>query len=95
MEKNLKRFCFFLDSGGGSYSEIVYPDQIEWYKTTSAELKQKYGKTVALAFFHIPTDEYSEFYSKKLCFGDFGTISKQFGLSCFFSMRNLLMCHHF
>jgi len=61
---------YFMDSGGGSYDEIVYPDQVEWYRNTSISLKQKYQKTISgVAFFHIPTEEYTGVYSKKICFG--------------------------
>jgi len=61
---------YFLDSGGGSYDEIVYPDQVEWYRNTSISLKQKYQKTIpGVGFFHIPTEEYTGVYSEKLCFG--------------------------
>eukprot|EP00823_Brevimastigomonas_motovehiculus_P002434 TRINITY_DN148_c1_g1_i1.p1 TRINITY_DN148_c1_g1~~TRINITY_DN148_c1_g1_i1.p1 ORF type:complete len:365 (-),score=102.22 TRINITY_DN148_c1_g1_i1:219-1313(-) len=39
--------------------DCIRPDQIEWYRTLSAEMKVKYLKTVpALSFFHIPLPEY-------------------------------------
>jgi len=69
-EDNMAYILWFLDSGGGSYDEIVYPDQVEWYKNTSTSLKTKLKKTLpAVAFFHIPVEEYTGIYSKKLCFG--------------------------
>eukprot|EP01118_Nematostelium_gracile_P009802 TRINITY_DN3317_c0_g1_i1.p1 TRINITY_DN3317_c0_g1~~TRINITY_DN3317_c0_g1_i1.p1 ORF type:complete len:319 (-),score=75.50 TRINITY_DN3317_c0_g1_i1:120-1076(-) len=69
IESDIKPFnLFFLDSGGGSYDEIVYPDQVQWYVNTSTIL-QKNGETPALAFFHIPTEEYENLYNEKYCVG--------------------------
>ena len=45
---------YFLDSGGGTYPELVYPDQIQWFIDTSSHLLHSYGHIPAIAFFHIP-----------------------------------------
>ena len=45
---------YFLDSGGGTYPELVYPDQITWFNQTASDITQIYGPIPALAFFHIP-----------------------------------------
>ena len=46
---------YFLDSGGGSYPELVYDDQIQWLKDTAAAIHAVYDSMPAIAFFHIPT----------------------------------------
>ena len=46
---------YFLDSGGGSYPELVYDDQIQWLKDTADSLHTKHQSLPAIAFFHIPT----------------------------------------
>ncbi|XP_064386485.1 uncharacterized protein LOC135335012 [Halichondria panicea] len=58
-----------LDSGGGSYQELVYDDQIKWVVDTSSELTAKYGDIPAIAFFHIPSTGYQKVYSPNLCQG--------------------------
>ncbi|KAL6074992.1 Phosphatase dcr2 [Balamuthia mandrillaris] len=61
---------YFLDSGGGTIPEIVYPDQVEWYIKTSAMLQSSYGKALpSLAFFHIPTEQYVNAFNPQVCFG--------------------------
>ena len=45
---------YFLDSGGGTYPELVYPDQITWFNKTASDITHTYGPIPALAFFHIP-----------------------------------------
>ena len=45
---------YFLDSGGGTYPELVYPDQISWFNQTASHIRESYGPIPALAFFHIP-----------------------------------------
>ncbi|XP_064386469.1 uncharacterized protein LOC135335000 isoform X2 [Halichondria panicea] len=51
---------YMLDSGGGSYQELVYDDQIEWVVDTSSELTAKYGDIPAIAFSHIPSTGYQK-----------------------------------
>ena len=60
---------YFLDSGGGSYPELVYDDQIEWLKDTAAALHTKFQSLPAIAFFHIPTWEFTscQLLSSSLC----------------------------
>jgi hypothetical protein len=60
---------YFLDSGGGTYPELVYPDQITWFNQTASDITQTYGPIPALAFFHIPSTGYEDVYQKSLCFG--------------------------
>lgn len=60
---------YFLDSGGGTYPELVYSDQIQWFIDTAGALVQAYGHIPALAFFHIPSTGYEGVYKKSLCFG--------------------------
>lgn len=60
---------YILDSGGGTYPELVYPDQIQWFIDTSSHLQQIYGQIPALAYFHIPSTGYEDQYRKTLCIG--------------------------
>eukprot|EP01089_Gocevia_fonbrunei_P022013 TRINITY_DN873_c0_g1_i2.p1 TRINITY_DN873_c0_g1~~TRINITY_DN873_c0_g1_i2.p1 ORF type:complete len:275 (+),score=39.15 TRINITY_DN873_c0_g1_i2:207-1031(+) len=63
---------YFLDSGGGQNPEIIWPDQVSWYKNVSKSLSLKYNKTIpAIAFFHIPVQQYLPSYTKSKCFGSF------------------------
>lgn len=57
---------YLLDSGKynllGSYDSIT-STQISWYKSTAANLKKQYKKTIpALMFFHIPLPEFRTAY---------------------------------
>ena len=46
------------DNADLSYYDWVHEDQIEWYKNTAAEIKEKNGRTIpALWFMHIPVPE--------------------------------------
>ena len=47
---------FFLDSGGGRLPEAILPSQTEWVRSVS----EQYGKPHAIAFFHIPSDEFKQ-----------------------------------
>ena len=60
---------YFLDSGGGTYPELVYPDQIQWFIKTASYITQSYGQIPGLAFFHIPSTGYEGVYQKSLCVG--------------------------
>ena len=48
---------WFFDTGGGSFPEHIYADQVDWFVRTSKELPKA---AVSLAFLHIPLPEYSE-----------------------------------
>ncbi|KAG6551433.1 hypothetical protein Mapa_007079 [Marchantia paleacea] len=45
---------YFLDSGGGSYPELLSAAQIAWFKTTANSMNPS-GRIPELIFFHIPT----------------------------------------
>ncbi|CAM6117554.1 unnamed protein product [Calypogeia fissa] len=45
---------YFLDSGGGTYQEVVSASQAAWF-TTTAETLNPEGSIPELVFFHIPT----------------------------------------
>ncbi|KAL3693575.1 hypothetical protein R1sor_007226 [Riccia sorocarpa] len=45
---------YFLDSGGGSYPEIISASQAAWFKATASEINPT-GSIPELVFFHIPT----------------------------------------
>lgn len=55
--------CNGHSSGWG----CIYTDQIDWYKSTAAQLKTQYGGVLppANAYFHIPLDEYLNAHSSK------------------------------
>lgn len=58
----------------------VYPNQIQWYISTSTALKQKYGKTIpAMAFFHIPVPEFMTMWNNDTCQGKL----QDTGVCCF------------
>jgi len=56
---------FFLDSGGGRLQEMIYSSQTEWVHSVSAQ----YGNPHAIAFFHIPSDEFKNAVDKFDCVG--------------------------
>ena len=60
---------YFLDSGGGTYPELVYPDQLQWFVQTAADITKSFGSIPALAFFHIPSTGYEGMYHKSVCVG--------------------------
>lgn len=48
----------------------VYPDQIQWYLKTAADIQTKYGRIIpALAFFHIPVPEFMYMWNNLTTFG--------------------------
>jgi len=54
---------WFFDSQGNNYfngEEIVDPIVVEWFKVENQRLLNLYPDLKALAFFHIPTEEYAE-----------------------------------
>jgi len=62
---------WFLDTGGGSFAEELQPDQIEWLRSTSAELRRLHGHLPGLLYMHIPSSDYTHVDPKhtKSCFG--------------------------
>jgi hypothetical protein len=53
--KNSVVLLFFLDSGGGRFPEEILPSQIEWVRSISLQYRSPH----AIAFFHIPSIEFS------------------------------------
>ena len=53
---------YFLDSGGGSYDEELYPLTTNWLASTAAVLTTQFGRLPSLTFVHIPPPEYSGVY---------------------------------
>lgn len=54
---------YFVDSGGGSYAEEVFPDQIAWLNATIYENAERFSGVVpSLTFVHIPTEEFVTAY---------------------------------
>ena len=60
-----KVLLFFLDSGGGRLQETIYSSQTEWVHSVSSQ----YGNPHAIAFFHIPSDEFKNAVDKFDCVG--------------------------
>ncbi|KAI3412525.1 WD_REPEATS_REGION domain-containing protein, partial [Psidium guajava] len=52
-------YLYFLDSGGGSYSEVLSNAQSEWFKTRSLEINPD-SRVPELIFWHIPSKAYEK-----------------------------------
>ncbi|GAB2267173.1 Probable inactive purple acid phosphatase 16 [Dionaea muscipula] len=52
-------FLYFLDSGGGSYPEVISSAQAEWFKH-KAEKVNPDSRVPELIFWHIPSKSYTE-----------------------------------
>lgn len=50
-------FMYFLDSGGGSYPEIISQAQAEWFKAKSEEINPD-SRIPEIVFWHIPSQAY-------------------------------------
>jgi 3',5'-cyclic AMP phosphodiesterase CpdA len=70
------------------------PDQIAWYKERSAAYKQKNGgqPVPALAFFHIPLNEYGEMIHFKTVINEQDTTVKPRGKNVIFGVRQEKEC---
>jgi len=78
-ELNEIRFLLFLfDSNDeciqshdeNGRSGCIHPDQVEWYRQQTYHYLNKTNCTLpALAFFHIPLQEYMELWNNHICFG--------------------------
>ncbi|GMY19077.1 probable inactive purple acid phosphatase 16 isoform X1 [Fagus crenata] len=51
-------FLYFLDSGGGSYPEVISSAQAEWFKQKSEEINPD-SRVPELIFWHIPSHAYN------------------------------------
>ncbi|EGC30599.1 hypothetical protein DICPUDRAFT_99492 [Dictyostelium purpureum] len=66
---DVQTILYFFDSGDDNCQGVVgwgcvYPDQVEWYRTVSTSLREKYGRVVpAIAFMHIPIPEYMDMWN--------------------------------
>ncbi|XP_043690719.1 probable inactive purple acid phosphatase 16 isoform X2 [Telopea speciosissima] len=65
-------FLYFLDSGGGSYPEVISNTQAKWFQNKSQELNPKLS-VPEIIFWHIPSKAYEEvapfFWIFKPCVG--------------------------
>ncbi|XP_031096408.1 probable inactive purple acid phosphatase 16 [Ipomoea triloba] len=69
-------YMYFLDSGGGSYPEIVSYAQAQWFNRTSQQVNPD-ARVPELIFWHIPSQEYKhaapKFVLDKNCVGSMFT----------------------
>ncbi|GMH18695.1 hypothetical protein Nepgr_020536 [Nepenthes gracilis] len=52
-------FLYFLDSGGGSYPEVISSAQTQWFKSKSLEINSD-SRVPEIIFWHIPSKAYNE-----------------------------------
>jgi hypothetical protein len=58
------------DCEGQEGSGCILPDQIVWYQQLSQSYQNKWNKIIpALAFFHIPLQEYMFMWNDETCYG--------------------------
>lgn len=50
---------WFVDTGGGSFPEVLQSDQIEWIRSEVASLNQKYGALPGILYAHVPLQAYA------------------------------------
>eukprot|EP01132_Coremiostelium_polycephalum_P002294 gene2294-2830_t len=66
---NVQVILYFFDSNDDNCQGVtgwgcVYPNQVQWYRSTSLSLQQKYGRVIpAVAFMHIPIPEYMDMWN--------------------------------
>ncbi|WCJ33407.1 purple acid phosphatase 16 [Euphorbia peplus] len=64
-------FMYFLDSGGGSYPEVISSAQAAWFQQTSQEINPD-SRVPEIIFWHIPSKVYKDvapFFIRKPCVG--------------------------
>lgn len=65
-------FFYFLDSGGGSYPEVISKAQADWFRSKSQEINPD-SRVPEIIFWHIPSKAYSSvaprFFVRKPCVG--------------------------
>ncbi|GLT88161.1 hypothetical protein SLE2022_061970 [Rubroshorea leprosula] len=64
-------YLYFLDSGGGSYPEVISTAQAEWFKRKAEEINPD-SRVPELIFWHIPSKAYKSvapFFIYKPCVG--------------------------
>ncbi|KAL5994675.1 putative inactive purple acid phosphatase 16 [Asimina triloba] len=52
-------FLYFLDSGGGSYPEVISSAQVKWFQEKSQEINPD-SRIPEIIFWHIPSQAYEE-----------------------------------
>ncbi|XP_022747797.1 probable inactive purple acid phosphatase 16 isoform X2 [Durio zibethinus] len=52
-------YLYFLDSGGGTYPEVISSAQVEWFKRLSEEINPD-SRVPELIFWHIPSKAYKK-----------------------------------
>ncbi|XVF56224.1 hypothetical protein PTKIN_Ptkin06aG0101300 [Pterospermum kingtungense] len=52
-------YLYFLDSGGGTYPEVISSAQVEWFKHISGEINPD-SRVPELIFWHIPSKAYKK-----------------------------------
>ncbi|XP_020202284.1 probable inactive purple acid phosphatase 16 isoform X2 [Cajanus cajan] len=50
-------FLYFLDSGGGSYPEVISSSQVEWFRQKAEEINPD-SRVPEIVFWHIPSTAY-------------------------------------
>lgn len=51
---------WFLDTGGGGFSEGLHNDQLEWLSEQSAALEARYGPLPGALYAHVPLQEFAD-----------------------------------
>ncbi|KAH9618118.1 hypothetical protein KSS87_011172 [Heliosperma pusillum] len=70
-------YLYFLDSGGGSYPEVISNSQVIWFNNTSQELNP-HARVPEIIFWHIPSRAYNNVApSGKITKPCVGSISKE------------------
>ncbi|XP_057506193.1 probable inactive purple acid phosphatase 16 isoform X1 [Actinidia eriantha] len=70
-------FLYFMDSGGGSYPEVISRAQAEWFKRKSRELNPD-SRVPEIIFWHIPSKAYKKVAPTFLLFSScVGSINKE------------------
>ncbi|XP_054803782.1 probable inactive purple acid phosphatase 16 isoform X2 [Prosopis cineraria] len=58
-KKSPVAFLYFLDSGGGSYPEVISSDQTEWFRKKAEDINPE-SRVPEIIFWHIPSKAYKE-----------------------------------
>ncbi|XP_059668374.1 probable inactive purple acid phosphatase 16 [Cornus florida] len=70
-------FMYFLDSGGGSYPEVISSAQAEWFQQKSQEINPD-SRVPEIIFWHIPSKAYKRVAPTFLMFSScIGSINKE------------------
>ncbi|KAK4272492.1 hypothetical protein QN277_021044 [Acacia crassicarpa] len=58
-DKSPVAFLYFLDSGGGSYPEVISSDQAEWFRKKAEDINPD-SRVPEIIFWHIPSEAYKQ-----------------------------------